>query len=356
MEKEEGVATTPKGVIPPQSAGVPLNLPAVLQDRPRGRHPPPVPPRSPRGGRTGHGGASSIVRGGLTYLKINPPIDVFHGSSPHFAPFCSPSIGIAGYDIWHAMSTTTYAANPHRHGRHPPAFDSLHANQSTLPTRHYPSIRTIPENLLKSHGIKHYLPHHHNSTTSVFTDQEHKGIKTAKGVWNVIKTASHPSSPETIFKSFCHTSQSSCSESSHTPNLSTKLFPPPTFIIRKHTQMSLKPTNLKDCPIHVAKCVRPSVPQTMMKDDFFKVSCFYSCASSHHIQSFPNLEQQKLFRKVAAVATPPRSSRKLSSHSEVDMTNFLMPSLVQSYSHSPSAYSSSPSLPFTIMSHIRNVQ
>ena len=60
--KGNSSSTEPKATLTPST---PLNLPAVLQDRPRVRHPPPVPPRSPRGGHRPSQGGSSAVRGGL---------------------------------------------------------------------------------------------------------------------------------------------------------------------------------------------------------------------------------------------------------------------------------------------------
>lgn len=74
VEKVDGIG---RGLVNPSTPGAVLNLPAVLQDRPRGRHPPPVPPRSPRGGRTAPG-AAPHPRGWRAFMTM--PLGLYFGA------------------------------------------------------------------------------------------------------------------------------------------------------------------------------------------------------------------------------------------------------------------------------------
>lgn len=109
IQATAGGGSAAASVVGSGTPSTPVNLPAVLQDRPhsgRGRVPPPVPPRSPRGGIGQPSSASSsfsLTRGGVAYLTM-PPSPRFAGGSPRFSHLCSPSIGMTGYNIWHAES------------------------------------------------------------------------------------------------------------------------------------------------------------------------------------------------------------------------------------------------------------
>lgn len=110
IQATAGGGSAAASVVGSGTPSTPVNLPAVLQDRPhsgRGRVPPPVPPRSPRGGGTGQPSSASssfsLTRGGVAYLTM-PPSPRFAGGSPRFSHLCSPSIGMTGYNIWHAES------------------------------------------------------------------------------------------------------------------------------------------------------------------------------------------------------------------------------------------------------------
>lgn len=170
----------------------PVNLPAVLQDRPhsgRGRVPPPVPPRSPRGG----GGAAqattvtssfSLSRGGVAYLTM-PPSPRYPGGSPRFSHLCSPSIGMTGYNIWHAENACRVENESMK--------SSLHAQPKGR--QHY--VWQLPtEDVLRlqmSEMTQEGTPSRHSSRRSSADVAFHA----MREVWDVLKTASRPSTPVT---------------------------------------------------------------------------------------------------------------------------------------------------------------
>ncbi|KAK7085559.1 hypothetical protein SK128_027418, partial [Halocaridina rubra] len=179
----------------------PVNLPAVLQDRPhsgRGRVPPPVPPRSPRGGTTQPASSSSfsLVRGGVAYLTM-PPSPRFAGGSPRFSHLCSPSIGMAGYNIWHAESMRRLN------------------QECMMPMLHvHPCERQHYVWQLPAEDVIALSPMHSGSPTPDNTPQKRAASRTSaeaaihavREVFDVIKTASKPSTPSGT--PFHHPSQS----------------------------------------------------------------------------------------------------------------------------------------------------
>ncbi|KAG7161773.1 putative phosphatidylinositol 4-phosphate 5-kinase type-1 beta-like 2 [Homarus americanus] len=169
----------------------PINLPAVLQDRPhsgRGRVPPPVPPRSPRGGTTQTTSTSSsfsLARGGVAYLTM-PPSPRFAGGSPRFSHLCSPSIGMTGYNIWHADSMCRLDKDC--------MMPILHAHP--YERQHY--VWQVP-----TEDVLALSPMHSGGATP--DDTPHKrafrrtnagvAIHAMRGIYDVIKTASRPGTP-----------------------------------------------------------------------------------------------------------------------------------------------------------------
>ncbi|KAK3868411.1 hypothetical protein Pcinc_026191 [Petrolisthes cinctipes] len=175
-----GPPSTPGGGVGTPST--PVNLPAVLQDRhhsTRGRVPPPVPPRSPRGGSAQSTTAPSpysLARGGVAYLTM-PPSPRFVGGSPRFSHLCSPSIGMAGYNIWHADSVCRLdrecmMQSVHGHGRE----RQHHVWQ--VPTEDVLALQISPGG----------TPHPH-------FERRGSAIHAVREVWDAIKTASHPGTP-----------------------------------------------------------------------------------------------------------------------------------------------------------------
>ena len=180
----------------PGQPSTPVNLPGVLQDRPhlgRGKQPPPVPPRSPRGGRIGsHGASYSMVQGGVTYLSL-PPGPCYSGN-PRFARYCSPSIGMTGYNIWHADSLCRLNEDQ---------VLSMHDHHAI--EREFPIFEFDPNCL--SDGL--VLP----PQTSPYLENPlniYHPRKMAKDVWDVIKSVSRPSTPSDThsFRPSCLSSRS----------------------------------------------------------------------------------------------------------------------------------------------------
>lgn len=169
----------------------PVNLPAVLQDRPhsgRGRVPPPVPPRSPRGGTyqaTSTSSSFSLARGGVASLSL-PPSPRFAGGSPRFSHLCSPSIGMTGYNIWHADSMCRLD------------------KECMVPMMHVqPSERQHPVWQLPTEDVLALSPIHSGNATPYDTPQKRAlrrtnaeaAIHAVREVWEAIKTASRPGTP-----------------------------------------------------------------------------------------------------------------------------------------------------------------
>lgn len=166
----------------------PVNLPAVLQDRPhsgRGRVPPPVPPRSPRGGggavqATTATSSFALSRGGVAYLTM-PPSPRYPGGSPRFSHLCSPSIGMTGYNIWHAESACRLENESMK--------SSLHAQPKGR--QHY--VWQLPtEDVLRLQMSEGASSHHGSRRSSADI-----AFHAMREVWDVLKTASRPSTPVT---------------------------------------------------------------------------------------------------------------------------------------------------------------
>lgn len=179
-----GQPSTPGGGVGTPST--PVNLPAVLQDRhhsTRGRVPPPVPPRSPRGGTAQTATAPSsysMARGGVAYLTM-PPSPRFVGGSPRFSHLCSPSIGMAGYNIWHADSVCRLDSECMMQSMHGQGRERQH-NVWQVPTEDVLALQMSPG------GTTHTRLERRGSGNTA-------ALHAVREVWDAIKTASRPGTP-----------------------------------------------------------------------------------------------------------------------------------------------------------------
>lgn len=170
----------------------PVNLPAVLQDRPhsgRGRVPPPVPPRSPRGGSgavqaTTVTSSFPISRGGVAYLTM-PPSPRYPGGSPRFSHLCSPSIGMTGYNIWHADSACRLEKECMNSSLHAQPRGRQHYVWQ-LPTE---DVLRLQMNEMPHEGVSSRHSSRRSSADFAF--------HAMREVWDVLKSASRPSTPVT---------------------------------------------------------------------------------------------------------------------------------------------------------------
>ena len=168
----------------------PVNLPAVLQDRPhsgRGRVPPPVPPRSPRGGGAQAAPVTSsfsISRGGVAYLTM-PPSPRYPGGSPRFSHLCSPSIGMTGYNIWHVDSV-------HRLEKEC-MNSSVHENAKGR--QHY--VWQLPTEDMMRLQMSDVNAEDSSSCLSSRRSSAETAFHAVREVWDALKTASRPTTPIT---------------------------------------------------------------------------------------------------------------------------------------------------------------
>lgn len=192
-----GAAVAAAGGGGPVAAGLgtgtpstPVNLPAVLQDRPhsgRGRVPPPVPPRSPRGGGAQAAPVTSsfsISRGGVAYLTM-PPSPRYPGGSPRFSHLCSPSIGMTGYNIWHVDSMHRLENECMK--------SSLHAHARER--QHY--VWQLPTEDVMRLQMSDVNPEGTSSRHSSRRSSAETAFHAVRDVWGALKTASRPTSPVT---------------------------------------------------------------------------------------------------------------------------------------------------------------